>query len=145
MKAKENNSMKYRKNFWEIKEIKWQGRAIMDSEGNGFGVCEVKDDNGNPFLKYEWGDAEDYGCHASDFGFYVGKKVDDRDEECQLTDYERVRLGLVLNEAEVEELATKGYISESSDEDGVGTTIGILDGGRIHRLGRLECLAIFRT
>ena len=26
--------------------------------GNGFGVCEVKDDSGNPFLKFEWGDAD---------------------------------------------------------------------------------------
>jgi len=134
---------KYRKNFWEIKKIEWKGESGMDEEGTGFGVCEVKDDNGNPFLKFEWG--YDYvevcgqTCHGGDdCGFYVGKKVtpsdehesdhedSELDEECYydedmdegdsddelLTDDEKIRLGMLLSETQVEELATKGYISD---------------------------------
>lgn len=134
-KAEEKNRVgkrarKYRKNFWEIKDIQWDNG--LDPEGNGFGVCEVKDDNGNPFLRFEGGDinGETYWCHGEpEWYFYLGKKVittsggdeseewESDDEECGLTDDEKVRLGMLLSETEVEELATKGYISESLDED----------------------------
>jgi len=91
----------------------------MGDEGR-FGVCEVEDDNGNPFLKLEWGDEEFHGCLPINFSFYVGKKVSSRnasDEECGLTEDKQIRLGMVLTVKEVEELATKGYISSDSGSD----------------------------
>ena len=132
------DTQKYRKNFWEIKEIEWEGSSGMDEVGTGFGVCEVQDDNGNPFLKYEWGDPEAYTCHGGNgSGFYVGKKVtpsdgdkrkdesdedesdedesdgDESDQGCELTDDEKIRLGMLLSEKEIKEWATKGYIKDS--------------------------------
>ena len=61
---------------------------------------------------------------TEDWGLYIGKKVipsdghesDDSDKGCELTDDEKIRLGMLLSESEVKELATKGYISHSSDE-----------------------------
>jgi hypothetical protein len=112
---------KYRKNFWEIKEVEWEGWSDKDSEGTGFGVCEEKDENGNPFLKFEWGDISSGGCHgAPDVGFCLGKKVRKPSGlEWELTEDEQNRLGMLWSCDDIGGLEKKGYISgsEGSNEE----------------------------
>ena len=67
MKVDKRNN---RKNFWEIKAIKWEWEeAAIEGGGYGIGVCEVKDDNGNPFLRFGWEDMG-YSCHEEDVGIW---------------------------------------------------------------------------
>ena len=88
------------KNYWDIKSLEWEG---PENEGQGFGATNVVDDAGNPFIEFvcDWGYS---GC-APTGGWYLAKKRQDADVRESLTDLERNRLGMYMNDANVEALA----------------------------------------
>jgi hypothetical protein len=121
-KAKDGEKIKM--NYWDIKSLKWE----EEEEGHRFGATKVVDDDGHPFIEFlvDWGYA---GC-ASQQGMYLAKKQEGKYEE-ELTDEEKERLGIYMDDDEVVKLTKrvkrkKRALSEIHDEDS-GTTSRELD------------------
>ena len=89
----------------------------LDLEGNAVGAAVVLDDNGSPFLVFDWHHPEAPRCSWS--GYYLGKRLVEG-KDWRLTDEERGRLGIGATFRGVEQLfkeGTPGVYSEDSEEE----------------------------
>ncbi len=89
----------------------------MDSEGNAVGAAVVLDDNGSPFLVFDWHHPPALRCSWS--GYYVGKRLVEG-KDWRLTDEERCRLGMGATFRSVEQLfkeGSPGVYSEDAEEE----------------------------
>ena len=100
----------------------------LDVEGNAVGAAVVLDDNGYPFLVFDW--SHPPGCHSSWSGYYVGKRFVEG-KEWRLTDEERGRLGIGKKFRDVAQLVKEGspgvYEEDSEEENFDGRAYGNLD------------------
>ena len=92
------------KNYWELlnTEDESDDPPWLDDEGNALGAGAVKDDNGHPFLVFDW--SHPPGCHSSWSGYYVGKRLVDG-KDWPLTDEEERRLGIGIKCEHVAQIA----------------------------------------
>ena len=99
--------------FNEYGEDDW-----LDENGNAVGAATVLDDNGFPFLVFDWNHPE--ASHGSWSGYYVGKRLVEG-KDWRLTDEERGRLGIGATFRSVEQLFKEGtlgvYSDDSEEED----------------------------
>jgi hypothetical protein len=89
----------------------------LDMEGNAVGAAVVLDDNGSPFLVFDWHHPEAPRCSWS--GYYLGKRLVEG-KDWRLTDEERGRLGIGAMFRDVEQLfkeGTPGVYSEDVEEE----------------------------
>ena len=86
-----------------------------DMKGNAVGAAVVVDDNGSPFLVFDW--HHPYACHGSWSGYYLGKRMMEG-KEWRLTDEERGRLGMGKTFKSVERLVKKGSSRVYEEDEG---------------------------
>jgi hypothetical protein len=85
------------------------------NEENEIILSQVLDDNGNPFLLFDW--STPYGGHSTASGYFIGKKViKGRDWGIWLSDSEMKRLGIDLSFEQIERLAKEGSIGDSEED-----------------------------
>jgi len=88
-------AVSWMESFWEVllteDEDSEDNEPWLDVKGNAVGAAVVLDDNGCPFLVFDW--SHPPGCHSSWSGYYVGKRLV-KGKEWRLTDEERGRLGI---------------------------------------------------
>ena len=114
--------------YWEVlltaEQADEYSEAWLGMEGNGVGAAVVLDDNGSPFLVFDW--AQPPGC-SSWYGYYVGKRLVEG-KDWRLTDEERGRLGIGATFRSVEQLFKEGspgvYSEDSEEEDDFGDAGG---------------------
>jgi hypothetical protein len=111
----DDNNNNIQPNFWTIPKIIWDSEFSLASElaaedeeraekeeerdfDHTLDVSGILDDNGNQFITFVWGGEERMTCIAK-------KQVDDK-ALVGLTDAERDRMGMYLDDAEVERRAT---------------------------------------
>lgn len=85
----------------------------LEPEGNTVGVAVVLDDNGSPFLVFDWHLPEAPRCSWS--GYYVGKRLVEG-KDWRLTNEERDRLGIGATFRSVEQLFKEGSPGVYSDD-----------------------------
>jgi len=78
------------------------------------GAMAVQDDNGYPFLVFDW--SHPPGCHSSWSGYYVGKRLVDG-KDWRLTDKERGRLGIGRKCKRVAQFAKEGKTVVDDEEE----------------------------
>jgi len=107
--------------YWEVlltESEDEESNIWLDMEGNGVGPAVVLDDNGFPFLVFDW--RHPYGCHSSWSGYYLGKRLVEG-KEWRLTDDERDRLGIGRTFRSVEKHVKEGspgvYEEDEGEED----------------------------
>ncbi|KAF8717586.1 hypothetical protein AX14_012141 [Amanita brunnescens Koide BX004] len=109
--------------YWEVllTEGDWDkdhdSATWLDLEGNAVGAAVVLDDNGSPFLVFDWHHPP--GGHMSWSGYYLGKRLVEG-KSWRLTGAERDRLGIGATFRGVEQLfneGTPGEYSEDSEEE----------------------------
>ncbi|KAF8343328.1 hypothetical protein F5887DRAFT_973443 [Amanita rubescens] len=111
--------------YWEVllneKQDDEDSARWLDTEGNGVGVSVVLDDNGSPFLVFEWHLGG--GGHSSWSGYYLGKRLV-KGKEWQLTTNEQDRLGMEARFRSVERSVKGGrprvYEEDEGEEDYYG-------------------------
>ncbi|KAF8340207.1 hypothetical protein F5887DRAFT_1077007 [Amanita rubescens] len=114
--------------YWEVLMTEEQDDEEayfwLDWAGNAVGAAVVLDDNGFPFLVFDWHHPP--ADHGSWSGYYVGKRLVEG-KDWRLTDEERVRLGIGATFRSVEQLVkegTPGVYSEDSEEDSEEEKVG---------------------
>ena len=85
----------------------------LEPEGNAVGVAVVQDDNGFPFLVFDWHLPDAPRCSWD--GYYVGKRLV-AGKEWRLTNEERGRLGIGAKFRSVEQLFKEGSPGVYSDD-----------------------------
>ena len=116
-----DKSIPYMESYWEVLLTEDEnGEVWLDMEGNTVGAAVALDDNGYPFLVFDW--SHPPGCHSSWSGYYVGKRLVEG-KGWRLTDEEQGRLGIGISSRRVAKEGRTGVIEEengchSSDEDG---------------------------
>jgi hypothetical protein len=112
-KAEEGEKLKM--NYWDMKLLKWE----EVKEGHRFGATKVVDDNSNHFIEFLVD--RDYVGWPPHQSMYLAKKRKDENLEEELTDEERERLGICMDDDEVVKLAKRVKRKErvlSEDHDG---------------------------
>ncbi|KAF8340197.1 hypothetical protein F5887DRAFT_919469 [Amanita rubescens] len=110
-----------RESFWEVLLVDEDQDYFdmwWDIRDNAVAAAVVLDDNGFPFLVYDW--QHPGGCQGAWTGYYLGKRsVEGKD--WRLTDEERARLGIGATFRSVEQLVKEGspgvYSEDSEEED----------------------------
>ena len=108
--------------FWEVllteNHEEDEEEVWLDDEGNAVGVAAVLDDNGSPFLVFDWHHPPMPRCSWS--GYYVGKRLVEG-KDWRLTDEERGRLGIGATFRSVEQLFKEGtpgmYPDDPAEEE----------------------------
>jgi hypothetical protein len=105
--------------YWEVLLTEDENsEPWLDMEGNAVGAAAVLDDNGYPFLVFDW--HHPYAGHGSWSGYYVGKRLVEG-KEWRFTDKERSRLGIGRTFESVAQFAKEGrkgvYEEEEDDSD----------------------------
>ena len=105
--------------YWEILKTEDQSEETpwLDDEGNAVGAAVVHDDNGFPFLIFDWNlPLDSIPSHLCWLGYYVGKRLVDG-KDWRLTDKERRRLGIGRKSKRVAQIAKEGKTGVDEDED----------------------------
>jgi hypothetical protein len=106
--------------YWEVLMTEEQedeeGYSWLDTAGNAVGAAVVLDDNGFPFLVFDWHHPP--ADHGSWSGYYLGKRLVEG-KDWRLTDEERVRLGIGATFRSLVKEGTPGVYSEDSEEEEV--------------------------
>ncbi|KAF8344820.1 hypothetical protein F5887DRAFT_1200807 [Amanita rubescens] len=94
--------------FWEVL-LEDDGQDYFDMwwdlQDNAVAAAVVLDDNGFPFLVYDW--QHPVGCQGSWAGYYLGKRLVEG-KDWRMTDEERARLGIGATFRSVEQLVKEG-------------------------------------
>ena len=119
--------------YWEVlltEDEDEDSEVWLDMEGNAVGAAVVLDDNGCPFLVFDW--SHPPGCHSSWSGYYVGKRLVEG-KEWRLTDEERGRLGIGKTFKSVAQSVKEGspgvYEEDSEESDFGGSDEEDVDAG----------------
>ncbi|KAF8325515.1 hypothetical protein F5887DRAFT_1015763 [Amanita rubescens] len=103
--------------YWEVLLTEDQddseSETWLDKEGNAVSAAVVLDDNGFPFLVFDWHHPP--GCHSSWSGYYVGKRLV-KGKKWQLTGEEEERLGIGASFRSVEQLVKEGTPGEYEED-----------------------------
>ena len=112
------------KSCWEVlltegdRDKDYESATWLDLEGNTVAATAVLDDNGSPFLVFDWHHPP--GGHMSWSGYYLGKRLVEG-KNWRLSGKERDRLGMGDTFRDVEQLFNKGspgvYSEDSEEED----------------------------
>ncbi len=109
--------------YWEVlltedPEDDSESARWLDKEDNTVGAAVVLDDNGFPFLVFDWHNPP--GGHSSWSGYYLGKRLVEG-EQWRLTGEEEERLGIGASFRSVEQLVKEGspgvYEEDFEDEE----------------------------
>ena len=108
--------------YWEVVMTEEQedeeADFWLDTKGNAVGAAVVLDDNGFPFLVFDWHE----WYHGEWCGYYLGKRLVEG-KDWRLTDAERSRLGIGATFRSVEQLGKEGspgvYPEDPEEEDDV--------------------------
>ena len=105
--------------YWEVVLTEDQedseSARWLDTEGNAVGASVVLDDNGSPFLVFEW--HLKGGGHSSWSGYYLGKRAV-KGKEWRFTGEEQGRLGIDATFREVEQSVKGGNPSAYEEDEG---------------------------
>ncbi|KAF9468466.1 hypothetical protein BDZ94DRAFT_1246842 [Collybia nuda] len=97
------------------------GDQWLDPDGNAIRIAAEEDDNGNPFLVFDWSHPQ-WG-HSSWSGYYLGKKIV-QGKNWRLTGEEQSRLGMGYAFGKIEKLVTgereKEYMEDEDEDDSDG-------------------------
>lgn len=105
--------------YWELLLTEDDSRDVwLDMKGNAVGAAAVLDDNGCPFLVFDW--RHPPGCHSSWSGYYVGKRWVEG-KEWRLTDEERGRLGIGRTSRSVEQFVKDGSPAVDTKANDLGS------------------------
>jgi len=111
-----DESVPWLESYWRIIITEDENEeGWLDHDDNAIGVMKVNDDNGCPFLCFDW--SHPPGCHSSWSGYYVCKKMV-KGKSWRLTEREKARLGIDMSKPRVERLAKGENASSDEDEDG---------------------------
>ena len=105
--------------FWIIEDIVEDSEQWLDPESNGFGATSVLDDQGHPFLFFNWAMAGIGGGGDTAWsGYFLGKKVVGSLEEgdskrWMLSREEKIRLGIGLTEFQLDQWVNDGILDTS--------------------------------
>jgi hypothetical protein len=103
--------------YWEVLLTEDQedseSERWLDKEGNAVSAAVVLDDNGFPFLVFDWHNPP--GGHMSWSGYYVGKRLVEG-KNWHLTGAEQERLGIGASFRSVERLVKEGTPGEYEED-----------------------------
>jgi hypothetical protein len=121
-------AVSWMESYWEMLLTDDEDNDVwLDMNGNVVGAAAVLDDNGCPFLVFDW--SHPPGCRSSWSGYYVVKRLAEG-KEWQLTDVERGRLGIGSTFRSVAKLmkeGSPGVYEEDSEKDFSGDEYGSSD------------------
>jgi len=108
-----DEAIPYMESYWEVLLTEDENsEAFLEMRGNLVGVAVVLDDNGYPFLVFDW--SHPYADRCSWSGYYVGKRLVEG-KGWRLTDEEQGRLGIEISSSKVAQFVKEG---SSDEEDG---------------------------
>ena len=115
-------AVSWMESYWEMLLTEDENsEPWLDVKGNAVGAAVVLDDNGYPFLVFDW--RHPPGCHSSWSGYYVGKRLVEG-KEWRLTDEERGRLGIGRTSKSVAPFVKERSTDDEEEDDFHGRWYG---------------------
>jgi hypothetical protein len=138
-----NDKTPWKESCWEVigdndtENPEYDYEVVFDNEGNAIIVSQAVDDNGNPFLLFDW--STPYAGHGTMWGYYVGKKIVKGQKRGQwLSEEEMERLGMDLSFKQVERLAKEGSIGSDTGDSGNDSEENSGSDDKEHETGELD-------